>query len=84
MNFRDRTLSHRRIQIICTGQGEDGDVVVLAEDLCCLGDCFGRLSAERCAAFKAEERAGLVAGFDYSVGEKSELLARASWKMDSA
>ena len=56
------------------GYGEDGDIVVLAEVLCCLGNGFGGLSAERCAAFKAEERAGLVAGLDYAVGENGELL----------
>src|ERR1700722_1467852 len=58
----------------CAGYGEDGDVVVLAEGLGRMGNGFGGLSAERCAALKAEERAGFVAGLNYAVGEKSELL----------
>src|SRR5580704_9967608 len=41
-----------------------------------MGDGLGGLSAERCAALKAEERAGFVAGLNYAVGEKSELLLK--------
>src|SRR3984957_4048192 len=60
----------------CAGCGEGGDLVVLGEGLSRRGNGLGGLSAETCAAPRAEERAGLVAGLNYAVGEKSELLRR--------
>jgi hypothetical protein len=56
------------------GQRQHGDVVVLAKGLRGLRYSFRRLVAQRCGAFKAIERAGLVAGLDYAIGEQGELL----------
>ena len=49
---------------------EDGDVVVLAELLCGLGDGGGGLVGEGGCAVEPEELAGGAAGFDDAVGQQ--------------
>ena len=59
---------------------EDGDVVVLSESICCLGNVFGGEQGEICGAFKAIESTGLVTSFGYSVGDERELQFRRQLK----
>jgi hypothetical protein len=55
--------------------GEDGDVVVLAEGLGGGGYVGGGLRADGGGAVEAEERAGGRCGFDDSVGHESDAVA---------
>src|ERR1035438_1336687 len=53
-------------------QGDDGDVVLLAELFGCGGDGGGALAADGQGAVKAVEFAVLGAGFDDAIGDRSE------------
>jgi hypothetical protein len=55
--------------------GQDGDVVFLAEFFGGVGDVEGGLVAEVVDAVEAEEFAGGVTGFDDSVGEEPDAVA---------
>ena len=57
------------------GDGEDGDVVFLAEALGGVGDVGGGEAGEVGEAVEAEEFAFGGAGFDDAVGEEDEGLA---------
>ena len=57
------------------GEGEDGDVVLLAVGLGGAGDGFSGLGADGLGAVEAEELAGGGLGFDYAVGEEGEPVA---------
>ena len=71
-DLRSRCLSHSQ-----PGEGEDGDVVVLAEEDCGFGGllCIWPSSDQRSQTLEAEEFAGCVARFQQSVGIKSEPVA---------
>jgi len=48
--------------------GDDGDVVLLAEGLRGAGDLFGGAAGEPTGAIEAEELTGGVLGFDHTIG----------------
>ncbi len=56
--------------------GENGDVVLLAEVLSRTGNIFGGSCAESSGAIEAQEFAGRAAGFKDAVGHERELLVR--------
>ena len=55
--------------------GEDGDVVFLAEFAGGVGDVEGGLVAEVMDAIEAEQLAGGLAGFDHAVGHEQDPVA---------
>ena len=57
------------------GDGEDGDIVLLAEGLGYAGDLCGRSGAEVAGAVEAEELAAFVLRFYYSIGDEGEAVA---------
>ena len=65
-------LGHRQ-----PGHSHHGDVIVLAEADGCFGDmrCCGAILHQFVQAVEAVELAVAVAGFDYTIAEKGELLA---------
>ena len=56
-------------------EGEDGDVVFLAEFLGGFGDLLGGLVADLAGSFESVEFALGVAGFEDAVGEEGEFVA---------
>jgi hypothetical protein len=71
LNAQDVSL---RMEHLGRGEGErkNGDVVLLAEGLCSLGDGFGGLAADGGSAVEAEELAGCASGFDHPIGDKRQ------------
>ena len=53
----------------CIGQRENSNVIVLSKCLCGAGNGIRRLGAESSRSIEAKQRTGLVAGFDYAIGE---------------
>lgn len=51
-------------------EGEDGDIVFLAELLGGAGDGFSGLGSQVASAVEAEELAGSVAGFNHAIGKQ--------------
>jgi hypothetical protein len=57
------------------GNGQDRDLILLAEALRSLGDGLRGPACSHTRAVKAEQLAILSTGFDNVIGEQSELLA---------
>lgn len=76
--IRARVPAYSHLQNFCRrkGEGQNGDVVVLAELLRSLGNLPGRLSADLARPIESKEFARRGSRFNNSVREESELIAR--------
>src|SRR5271156_4760444 len=59
----------------CEGEGKHGDVVLLAELLCCFGDVVRGFSADGAGAVEAEELSCFGLRFDDAIGEEGERVS---------
>src|ERR1019366_816584 len=66
----------------CDVEGDDGDVVILAEALRGLGDVVGGFMADLLRTLEAEEFTLRVSGLDDTVGEKYEAIALVELEAD--